>query len=120
MSDLRSMLTDRLKRLVPVTGSTQPRGGYDAQVIAVAASKGGVGKTTTAVSLAAGLAKFHDAKVLLVDLDSQGHVGASLRSVAPSELMPLSHVLLKTREVMEVAYQSNLPNLYLTPSDKTL
>lgn len=120
MSDLRSMLTDRLKRLVPVTGNTLPRGGFSAQVIAVAASKGGVGKTTTAVSLAAGLAKFHGAKVLLVDLDSQGHVGASLRSVPPTDLSSISQILLKPREIMEAAYASTVKDLWLTPSDKTL
>lgn len=41
-------------------------------IIAVAAEKGGVGKTATAVHLAVGLAR-KDRKVLLVDLDSQGH-----------------------------------------------
>jgi chromosome partitioning protein len=45
--------------------------------IAIALSKGGVGKTTTAVSLAAGMAKAGQ-RVLLVDMDAQGQVSKAL------------------------------------------
>ena len=45
--------------------------------IVISNSKGGVGKTTTAVSLGAGLA-MRGERVLLVDLDTQGHVGRAL------------------------------------------
>lgn len=45
--------------------------------IAIALSKGGVGKTTTAINLAAGLTR-QDRRVLLVDLDTQGQVAKAL------------------------------------------
>ena len=53
--------------------------------IAVFLTKGGVGKTTTAVSIAAGLAR-EGAKVLLIDTDTQGHVGVALGVRPPAGL----------------------------------
>lgn len=40
--------------------------------------KGSVGKSTTAYNLAVGLVRFHNKRVLLVDIDPQGHSAASL------------------------------------------
>ncbi len=120
-NDLRSMLTERLKKFVPLQQPTLERGDRNAAVIAVAASKGGVGKTTTAVSLAAGLARFHERRVLLVDLDSQAHIATAFRSAPPTDRPSVSTVLLgKGRELMESAYSSSVASLDLTPSDKSL
>lgn len=49
-----------------------------AHKLAVFNMKGGVGKSTTAYNLAAGLVKFHQQRVLIVDIDPQGNSAASL------------------------------------------
>ncbi len=101
---------------------THPRGPRQARVVAVAAQKGGVGKTTTAVSLAAALASLHGQRVLIVDVDPQAHVHASLRAVSRPGSVTLSDVLLadQPRDLMDAVVPSGIEGLSLTPPDKAL
>ncbi|RME87877.1 MAG: ParA family protein [Candidatus Hydrogenedentota bacterium] len=50
--------------------------GTNVKIISITNQKGGVGKTTTAIHLADGLSRFHDKKVLAVDLDSQKNMSS--------------------------------------------
>lgn len=83
--------------------------------LAVFNHKGGTGKTTTAVSVAAGLAA-RDKRVLLVDTDAQGNVSVSLGAGAERSLY---HVLVMGLRVAD-ATKTVRPNLDLLPSNETL
>lgn len=110
-----------LRRLV--AGAEIEKGDRAAKVIAVTAQKGGVGKTTTAVHLAAGLALFHQRKVLLLDMDAQGHVGMSLAEEMSTEepVDTLGALLLqKKRDVYELVRSTQIEGLSVVPSDRAL
>ncbi len=83
--------------------------------IAVFNHKGGTGKTTTAVSIAAGLAA-KGKRVLLVDTDAQGNVAVSLGTNVERSLY---HVLVMGLRVAD-AVKTVRPNLDLLPSNETL
>jgi chromosome partitioning protein len=83
--------------------------------LAIFNHKGGTGKTTTSVSIAAGLAS-RGLKVLLVDTDSQGNVGVSLGIKAEKTLY---HVLVMGVRPSDAAVKVR-PNLDLIVSNETL
>ena len=83
--------------------------------LAVFNHKGGTGKTTTTVSIAAGLAS-EGLRVLLVDTDSQGNVGVSLGVKAERSLY---HVLVMGLRATDVAIPVR-PNLDLVAANETL
>ncbi len=97
-------------------------GAGEGTCIAVAAQKGGVGKTTTAVHLAASLAEDHQLEVLLIDLDNQGHVASSLRAhLRSGAAQTVSSVLLgRDLDLMAAVVPTNIPHLSVTGADRQL
>jgi len=88
------------------------------RTIAVMNQKGGVGKTTTTVNLAAGLAG-QGRRVCLVDLDPQAHASLHLGIEAPPGTSSLYDVLLKRCSLAE-ARQQVQPGLWVVPSNVDL
>jgi chromosome partitioning protein len=86
------------------------------RVLAVANQKGGVGKTTSAVNIAAGLA-LHGVRVLLVDLDPQGNASTAL-GVAHTVGTPSSYdVLLNGAAIADVVTSTEIaPTLRCVPA----
>jgi len=86
-------------------------------ILALANQKGGVGKTTTAINLAAALAAL-EREVLLVDCDPQGN---ATRGVGGTASPPnLYHVLSGSAEAAEAIRSSGFPHLDLLPADRNL
>lgn len=89
------------------------------KVIAIANQKGGVGKTTTAVNLAACLGHSGHA-TLLIDFDPQGNAGSGLGVHKDDVDGSVYHALVGTAPVADVVLRTDSPNLWLLPSDNHL
>jgi chromosome partitioning protein len=89
------------------------------RTVAIANQKGGVGKTTTAINLAAALA-LNQKRVLLIDLDPQGNTGSGLGYPGPKVSRGIYEVLTGSTSITDVILETEVPGLHLVPAGQRL
>ncbi len=90
-----------------------------AYVIAISNEKGGVAKTTTAISLGAALAE-SGSRVLLIDLDPQANLSLGLGIEKDAARITMANVLLDSRPLLEAIQETEIERLFLVPSASRL
>ncbi len=87
----------------------------DATIVAIANQKGGVGKSTTAINLGAGLA-LQGERILLVDLDPQGNTSSGLGIDRGSIELSTYDVLIDDVALEDVIEPTSVRDLYIVPA----
>jgi chromosome partitioning protein len=103
------------RRRLSLTGKVFPKPDHT-RILTVANQKGGVGKTTTTVNVAAALAQA-GLKVLVVDIDPQGNASTALGIDHHSEVPSIYDVLVDGKDIVDVVCECvDIPNLWCIPA----
>ena len=106
-----------VERPLPIAHPATP--GRNGRILAIANQKGGVGKTTTTINLAAALAACGK-QVLIIDLDPQGNASTGLGLEPERRRITVYDVLMGERPLQECVVDSPVPNLQVVPASVDL